>query len=261
MTIQRTLWNVHSGIRGLQVERIPGAAPAGAVNAARKCRADEAALVRLQVLAQALDDVAAAQGTAIPASVLSESFARWQSELDVAQRRFLQVAEQLAGGSDIVGQAQMALDLATKVRQRLIQAGVINEDLFVAASPEDRQGNSDESVQYYEMVGAGSELRLAWQSGELDRQLSGGAIGFGIGALTLMGWIALQFASARDWLAANCHLVLGIGGIAWWLAAPLGWLGWLLVAAAVWLAFRTPQLPAVERDGGLARRFANTPLH
>ncbi len=259
--VQRLLWTVDLGDRELDAAFIPGAAIAAAGSSARECSAAEAALVRLQALAQSLDDIASAQGTSVPASVLTECFVRWQGELQASHRRFVQLAEQEPVTEEFREQARAALDAASKVRQRLIQAGVIDEDTFAAAGGgEFIERDTVSSALHFEVVGRGTELEIVWPSDEGRWPISRPAIALGIGALTLLLWIAAHFSAARDWLAGHGHLALALAGTVWWLVAPLGWLGWLLVLTAAWLAILPPKRRAAYDTGSTLRRFSNSQL-
>jgi hypothetical protein len=256
--VQRWLWTVNHGDLDSNATMIPSEAIAAAGSSARECSASELALIRMQALAQSLDDIAAAQGTSAPPSVLAESFMRWQSELDAAHKRFLQLAEREPVTSEARDQARAALEAASKVRQRLIQAGVVEEDTVAAVNNELALEDGDESALHVEVVGRGTELGLDWQPTEPGWALSRAAIACGILAMTLLVWIAIQFAAARDWLAAHGHFALAAVGFAWWLVAPFGWLGWLPVIAAAWLAIRPPGRPAAFESGSTLRRVARS---
>jgi hypothetical protein len=44
-----------------------------------------------------------------------------------------------------------------------------------------------------------------------------------------------------------------LAGVAWWIFAPLGWLGWLLVLAAAWHGLRTTRpSPAYEAPSAIS---------
>jgi hypothetical protein len=235
-------------------------ATTAAGSAGRECSAGEAALVRLQALAQLLDDIASAQGTSTPPSVLAECFARWQSELEAGHRRFLQLAEREPMTSGALEQARAALEAGSKVRQRLIQAGVVDEDTLAVGGGELALESADESAFYFEVVGRGTELEIVQQPGEPRRAAWRTAIASGIVGITLLLWMAVQFAAARDWLAAHGHFVMAGAGIVWWLVAPLGWLGWPLVIAAAWLAVMPPKRETAFDGGSTLRRFSNSHL-
>jgi hypothetical protein len=180
--------------------------------------------------------------------------------LDANYSRFLQLAKREPVTSDAHEQAKAALDAASKVRQRLIQAGVVDEDTIVASSEELSLDDADQSALHLEMVGRDSNLELVWQPGQPRWAVSRAAVACGIIAMTLLIWIALQFAAARDWLAAHGHFVLAAAGIAWWLVAPFGWLGWPLVLAAAWLAVRPLKAADAYDAGSTVRRFSNSQL-
>jgi hypothetical protein len=60
--------------------------------------------------------------------------------------------------------------------------------------------------------------------------------------------------ASRAWVLARFHFVLAALGVAWWLIAPLGWLGLLLAIIATCLALwpgqyvDQPPLPRLELD-------------
>jgi hypothetical protein len=196
----------------------------------------EAALTRLQTSAQALEDLTSALGSDIPADVLAESYARWRVAFESDYRLFVRSGDHGDLPDEAVGQSQAALDAAARVRQRLIQAGVLDENEPPLNRRELVDSTADSSL-YFIVDGPSSELLVVFprRPAFASRRQ---AMALGLVLAAILMFAAAHSIATRDWLWSQGPFVVGIMGVAWWLLAPVGWLGLILVAAACWLALR-----------------------
>src|SRR5439155_20350715 len=94
MQVQQSLWGVSFEASELE-QRISG--PLSSMNAfghpMQPCDPWRAEFARLETAAQALEDIVSAQGSNVPASVIAESFVRWQRALNVDRQRLLDMLD------------------------------------------------------------------------------------------------------------------------------------------------------------------------
>jgi hypothetical protein len=202
-----------------------------------------AELARLETLAHLLDSIASAQTVELPRRILADSFLRWKHELTGIQHRLSALQEQKQLAPDMAAQMQLALDAAARSEQRLLQAGILNES-EVGETMRAPKSVEPASATYYLAKGAPGELTISWTSQQPPR-LSRGVIAAAVTAIAMVVALVLQLTLVREFFASRPHWALALVGIAWWLLAPLGWIGWLAVFAAVWCAVR----PVAPRSG------------
>jgi hypothetical protein len=249
MQVEQTLWTVERNDvghdEGLQLAGIATQLPSDAANA---CSPLAAELARLQASARGLESIVTAQGSRIPPGVIAESFARWRQKLATSQSRLLKMQEEAIEPADIAVEIKKAEDVAERVRQRLVQSGVLNEDETANQRGAAMDAvESSSAVHFLSRANAG-ELHLTWQMPATNRLTSRTAVACVLAALSFLLGFVLRSALVREWLMSHGAFVIGALGVGWWLLAPLGWLGWIPVLAAVWCCVRSPW-PMSQFDG------------
>ncbi len=202
--------------------------------------ANEAELVRLQALTKASEGIAAVQGGNIPPLVLAETFNRFERRFQAVQAQLQRTTVGPANNATIAA-ATSALDTMNRIRQRLLQAGIplgnepkpetapksMDADQHIVARFSPPHAKDDHGVE---------EIELAFTTAS-DATLSQRML-----LLAAFAFLAAVFAvvplvsASRSWVFAHIPFVLATLGVAWWLIAPLGWLGLLLLAIGAWLA-------------------------
>jgi hypothetical protein len=260
MNVERSLWSVQIG--GDQPRRILQLAHAEASVSGQLVKIQapqQAELARLEASVQALEDIIAAQGTNLPASVLSESFVRWTRLQQAILRRLGEIDGPQEAPSNLAERTQAAIDAAGKIGQRLMQAGILNNGHVTPATGAD---DGDEPGASVCVVGSGpiNELRLSWPPDRTNAPGGQTALACALACASLLLWSLGRLAIARNWLLAHTPFLMAAAGISWWLLAPLGWLGWPLVLAAIWVSLRWPwPRNAYDADSTL-HRFSTHPL-
>jgi hypothetical protein len=229
MRVEQTVWEITTPDQPARL--------ASGEEAVEACSAREAAVRRLEAAARGLDDVANAQGGDVLAPILADAAMHWNG-IVARSSRLLAGMEPAAAEADsaISRRVQAAEGLAARARQRL--AAFNMPALDDAAS--DRQAADQDSATslYLAADNEVSQLKVNAAAAAGNRSLASRlwavlAISLATIAVPLARWPQVQ-----QWFAAHAHLLLALAGLAWWLFAPLGWLGWLLVLAAIWLSVR-----------------------
>jgi hypothetical protein len=231
--VERTTWTV-------------AGSPAGLIRATSTLeRQTPAAVAAEQVIAaaNALVEVAAAAASDLPAAVVAEGFDRWRRVYAAAVARLEAMprigSEELSAAGDRLAAARQEAAKAIEKLQPL-------STMEPGAAP---SGAEDALAGAVCFVGGGqtAELKIEWRvasTGSAAVRTRWAAVGL---ALWLGLAAVVRWPPARDCLARYCHFVLALGGVAWWLMMPLGWLGWLVVAAAIGLALSRRPWYAVYR--------------
>jgi hypothetical protein len=220
--------------------------------------ANEAELVRLLSLAKANESIAAVQGGNIPPQVLAETFNRFERRFQAVRARLQRTTVGPPNDATLDAIAS-ALDTMVRIRQRLLQAGVplgdepkpetapesVVSDRNIVARFSSNQITHEHSQEEIELT-----FSVASDTASSQRML----------LLAAFSLLAAVFAvvplvpASRAWVLARFHFVLAALGVAWWLIAPLGWLGLLLAIIATCLALwpgqyvDQPPLPRLEHD-------------
>ncbi len=194
--------------------------------------AAELALLRLEVAAAGLEDLATAVASELPSAEQAESFrAWWRDYLSAAAR--LDAAPQ-AAPAEWTARRQGAAQNAERARQRMLAGGVLMENdlpLATAAPP----AGMDAKVCFLSPSAAGEIVLLA---PPVRPPQSAAPLAALLAAVSASLFVVLPLPRVRGWLEAHAGLIVAAAGIGWWLMAPWGVAGWLLVFAAVWLALR-----------------------
>jgi hypothetical protein len=204
----------------------------------RQCSALEAEIVALEGHVKALEAVLAARGSAVPQSVLVESFVRWQHSVEIIRKRLDGIDDRLLLSSELNERRQAAESAVGNIRQRLVQAGLLPEDFFVTPRDVANSRESKPSQDSYLVTAAEAGLPLQPLPSGAEPVFPQWLLGILSGAGILLAMPLARRAAREQWLLAQPALWLAALGLVWWLALPAGWLGWLLTAAAVALACR-----------------------
>jgi hypothetical protein len=223
--------------------------------AATALSSEQVSLLRVEAYVRALEAVQDARGSSVPWPVLAESFDRWQRTLEAADG-WLANAPRLDEDSDnATRRRQAALNAAQAVRQRLVQAGVLNEEHSVAHAAQAAALDQPKAASF--LVPGES---FAW---EMDSEQPGAAFApsrlvwaICLAIATLAVVPLSRLTDVRNWLLDHSYFLLGCAGLAWWLIAPLGWLGWLPFLAAVGLGLRSCWPRARSHSGATIQRFS-----
>lgn len=269
------------------------AAPSGAahgpvaVESARPCSSDEAALVQIETLARCLEEVSTAQSRDLPGGMVSQSVQRWRTPLERALAA--RAATPSEDGADMQARLAAVQQLVAAIKARRGLADTAREEAATGQRPAAASATQSWALGSLDADGAGladaddpavSTFRLHSESppasppvlvlsaaaersfpstvwpqdehGMLTALLLGAA---------LAAWGLALWPRAAVWLAWHQPLALVLASVTWWLAAPWGWLGWLGVMAAGWRAWRQrgtgirPEpFSAGSRNTGLSRR-------
>jgi hypothetical protein len=201
------------------------------IDRTRACTLAATELARLQALSHLLDSVASTQTVELPRRILADSFLRWKRELTEIEHRLqaLQAQKQLT--SDMATEMQSALDLAARSEQRLLQAGVLSES-EVGETMQARHSAPLASATYCLTTGSPGELGISWKAAEPASTVPRGAIAAAVALGAILIASLFQLAVARDFFSKRPHWAVALLGVAWWLLAPLGWIGWLAILIA-----------------------------
>ena len=234
LPVARTLWNLFD----LQL-----GASTGGKSGLRQISPLEAAIVKAELLADELTRVAGLRPENLPPAVLADVYSDSQQEFQAAYSeaaaRLGQPPRQAAELSARLSQARQTADNA---RRRMEQGGiVVTPGAVPTTAGGDRELDRTERVNRTILLSDGLRDRLVVQMpvknspGE-DRWWSAAMVGMLLGG----GWLLSRLAKVRDLAAAHAPAIFAAAGLAWWLLAPLSWLGWIGVGLAVWLALRSP---------------------
>jgi hypothetical protein len=218
------------------------------------CGPGEADLVRLQALAQAAEEITAAQDGSIPPICLSEIFARFESKFLAVNRALQKTVESGEADESLLQQAATSLDELRKARLRLEHSGLTLPDIANEVPIQDDRAASNEQAVCHLMGGDAPEFTV--QSPYIAPVTNT--------APSVLAILLLASAAAlvvmpttwinQHWLVGRVSFQLAVIGFLWWLLAPMGWLGWLLILVAVFGLLRTsPQAPVRERGSSLLR--------
>jgi hypothetical protein len=234
LTVERTLWD----IADLQIG--PDSSRRSSV---RQIGPPEAAVVRAEMLADELTRAADLRPENLPPAVLAEVQGHWQQEFQAAH----QDAAALLGQSprqaaELSARLSQARQTADNARRRLAESGIPVAQAERTETGKPRDSQPGRTRIRTTIVGDGSRdsitVRLpATSSPGEDRWLSAAILG----SLLAGGWLLTRMAKVRDVAAAHAPAIVAMVGLAWWLFAPLAWLGWIGVGLAVWLAVRSPR--------------------
>jgi hypothetical protein len=235
LPVKRTLWTFADLQVGTNFDRN---------SSLRQIGAPEAAVTKAEILADELTNAADLRSENLPPAVLAEVHWHWQREYQAAHREAAallgQPPRQPAELSARLSQAQQTADNA---RRRMAQSG-IPVTLMAEPTKSDSESDSDRAQRTNRttMVSAGPRdhitVRLPTRSAPReDRWLSAALVGLLLGG----GWLLFRMAKVRDLAAAHAPAIVVVAGLAWWLLAPLAWLGWVGVGLAIWLALRSPR--------------------
>jgi hypothetical protein len=240
MEVEQSLWTVEHDDSGLDAAiGLRGAVTTVPTEQARACSPSEAELTRLQAPVRALEAIATAQGTNLPPSVLAESFVRWGRALATSHQRLLEIQDQGGALAATTDRLQAALDEAARVRQRLVQSGVLDDSDAAELNGAGVEVEPATAIHFL-VRGNPGELQLTCQAPQTNYATSRSAVACYLAATALLLGLVGRSAAAREWLMSHGTFVMGIVGVAWWLLAPLGWLGWIPMLAAVWCTIRSP---------------------
>jgi hypothetical protein len=235
MEIQQSLWSIKLDGADSSLDETR-AYISGRV--AETCDSAHAALARLEASVRALEDVSAAQGTNLPSTVIAENFWRWQYAVNLDHERLLHAA----GSSDLAiplaSKLSELTEKAARVRQRLIQAGIVDELELPPAGVAPTVGEAAAAIRLT-TSGAAEDLRISWPvKRSVPSPRMAAALGLALFALLLGSFE--RNGAVRSWLLAHSHLAVAAMAVGWWLMAPFGWLGWPVLLAAVWLSLCSP---------------------
>jgi hypothetical protein len=253
--VKQTLWTVRSRDDGRVVPL--GANVVSSDSTAQPTSAQRAALARLEAAEKALDSVAAAQGTNLPAGAVAESYVRWRQVLNRDDRRLTDMFDQNDAGGEMALARKAVVDEADKVGQRLVQAGFTDQIQVAAAPSATAEDVQPASIQFI-TNGPASELHVTFATPPMPLFPSTVAVAWLTAFAAVVGWLVSFSALARDWLQAHVPFLVGLCGIAWWLVAPAGWLGWLLMLFALWFAVSSPWPRAAYEPSSTRQRLSGS---
>jgi hypothetical protein len=211
----------------------------------RSIGAPEAAVVRAEALAAELTHLVDLRTEQLPPTVLADVFFHWQQAYRAAHRQADDLIGQPRGRSaELSARLGRAEQAATGALQRMKAAGIL-----VPLAPEPPAVGDysspppGEAAQRTILIGDGWHGQIAIRTRtdgrpRDDRWLSAALVASLLGG----GWLLLRFGRVRDLAAAQAPAIVGVLGLAWWLLAPLPWLGWGGVGLGIWLALRSPRL-------------------
>jgi len=183
---------------------------------------------------------------------------RWRNLTGVIHRRLAAFPPAEEGAADFALRISAADDAVAKAGQRLIQAGIVDED---AIGPPTVSAADEEAPPALHVLSstAADELKISWPNREAGLPPPRALIAAAIAIAALLAWPVGRSVAVQEWFMAHAHFVLAAAGIAWWLIAPLGGLGWVLVLAAVWLSLRSPW-PRASEPGSTLERLPRSQL-
>jgi len=254
MDAQKTMWSVRSS-EGIPGERSPTVTISQHTGLPQPCTAAEAGLARMEAAGQALDEVASANTANVPIAVIGESSQRWQRDFDTAKAALDQLLAESDPSDDLNSKRQAVVEAAAKARQRLSPATVSND--LSPTSPPGRIA-ADKGADLIAM-GSGhiDALRLSVRP-DAQAAPSRAGIAWGVALFSIVCGLLTALPRGRDWISENGRFLVAACGVAWWLLAPVGWLGWLLVAAALWLTLRPTASSYRAEAGSPLQRFASS---
>jgi hypothetical protein len=226
LAVQRTLWSFDN------LRHVPAADRKIAPRAAGQL---EAKLVRLETFARCLNRVADFPTSDLPPAALGQVYRGWRRQYHVAQNSLeTQIPQGSAAATDFVERLREARQTAADADRRMIQSGVELTPDSTLASVDRPSGQTFFSAEGWQ-EGVAVRAPFAASPDEFPWAFAAGAM-----VLMAVTWSLGRSRAGRDRMAALAPTFLALGGLAWWLLAPWAWLGWLAVAAAVWLAVRSP---------------------
>ena len=226
LTVQRTLWSL---------DKLEPATGSGAAASPRLAGDLEAALVRVECFARSLDRIADFPAGDLPPSVLGQIYRGWRRQYHLAQAALeLRIREDSSNDKEFLTRLQTARQMAIDADRRMVQSGT---DVAV----------NEASVPVEDAASRTILLATGWQGSVGVRARSvaspGGFRWAALGGAILLGavvWMTGRRHAVSGRIAALAPALMALIGLGWWLLAPWAWLGWLPVAAAVWLAVRSP---------------------
>jgi hypothetical protein len=248
---EQTVWTV-STREGLLI-------PEEHDSSARHCTPFEVELVRLETATRAQEGVASAYTTDIPMAILQDVFERWRRTYADARRRSQTLYTPAEDDAETWSQRLAASErTVARIEQRLNLSGSSGMENDLPAEDASVPSHAGDGATHYFTSGPNESpsliVRLSGDSAGSRRATDFQAVWAALIAMvSLLMWPTLHSNLARDWLAAHMHLLLAGFGFAWWLLAPVGWLGWALVLAAIWLALRWPWHPTTYDSGSSIR--------
>jgi hypothetical protein len=228
-------------------------------SSARHCTPFEVELVRLETAARAQEGVASAYTTDIPMAILQDVFERWRRTYTNARRRAQSLYAPAEDDAETWSQRLAASErTVARIEQRLNLGGSRGMENDLPAEDASVPSHVGDGAAHFVTSGPNESpsliVRLSGDSAGSRRATDFKAVWAALIAMvSLLMWPTLHSDLARDWLAAHMHLLLAGIGFAWWLLAPVGWLGWALVLTAIWLALRWPWRPTTYDPGSSIR--------
>jgi hypothetical protein len=223
-------------------------------NGFANCEPGEADLLRLQALARAAEEIAAAQDGNTPPVAMSEIFTRFEFQFFTVYRALQQAVQSDEAAESLLEQAAASLHAVQKARVRLEHSGVSLPDIASGGDLQDRTHVSSEQAACYWTGQSIPEVSvvLRHQASVLDAWSS-------LAAFLLLASAFALTLTPPAWFCQHRPLRTAGGQLAacaflWWLLAPVGSLAWLLaLMAAAALTRRPMPAPLRERGSSLLR--------